>query len=168
MKNKEVVKIQFFRYDITKWRHNVKSFVDLESTHHVLSYEVLHDMVPYGTFDFKIWPWGKVISTHSETHEGQGRSPQKFNSLVAAHMLLSYQVWNWSDKSYSKKRVSLTTYIYINMTLTLKWCHQWRSRHSVTTLQEMLYRCKAYCARKCRAKMITYQKKKIINEPCRP
>jgi hypothetical protein len=39
MKNKEVVKIQFLRYD-------VKFFVDLESTHQDLSYEVLHDMVP--------------------------------------------------------------------------------------------------------------------------
>jgi hypothetical protein len=29
-------------------------FFDLESTHQDLPYEVLHDMVPYGTFDFKI------------------------------------------------------------------------------------------------------------------
>jgi hypothetical protein len=59
MKKKEVVKIQFLRYDVTKWRHNVKIFDDLESTYQDLSYEVQHDMVPYGTFDFKIWPWGK-------------------------------------------------------------------------------------------------------------
>jgi hypothetical protein len=81
MKNKEVVKIQFLRYDVTKWRHNVKIFVDLESTHQGLSYEVLHDMVPYGTFDFKIWPWGKQSSTRNETHEGQGRSAPKINQL---------------------------------------------------------------------------------------
>jgi hypothetical protein len=71
MKNK-VLKIQFLRYDVTKWRHNVKIFVDLEITHQDLSYEVLHDMVPYGTctFNFKIWPWSKQISTRSETDEG--------------------------------------------------------------------------------------------------
>jgi hypothetical protein len=77
MKNKQVVKIQFWRYDVTKWRHNVKCFVDLESTCQDLSYEVLHDMTRYGTFDFKIWPFGKQILTHSETHEGQDRSAPK-------------------------------------------------------------------------------------------
>jgi hypothetical protein len=61
----------------------VTMFVDLESTHLDLSYEVLNDMVPHGTctFDFKIWPWGKQISTRSETHEGQGRSAPKINQL---------------------------------------------------------------------------------------
>jgi hypothetical protein len=54
MKNKEVEKIQVLRYDVTKRRHNVKIFVDLESTHQDLSYDVQHDMVPYSTFDFKI------------------------------------------------------------------------------------------------------------------
>jgi hypothetical protein len=77
MKNKEVEKIQFLRYDVTKWRHNVKFFVDLKSTHQDLWNDVQHDMVPYGAFDFKIWPWGKQISTRSETHEGQGRSAPK-------------------------------------------------------------------------------------------
>ena len=81
MKNKEVEKIQFLRYDVTKWRHNVKIFVDLESTYQDLSYDVQHDMVPYGTFDFKIWPWGKQYSTRSETHKGQGRSAPKTNQL---------------------------------------------------------------------------------------
>jgi hypothetical protein len=81
MKNKEVEKIHFLRYDITKWRHNVKFFVDVESTRQYLSYDVQHDMVPYGTFDFKIWPWGKQISTRSKTHEGQGWSAPKINQL---------------------------------------------------------------------------------------
>jgi hypothetical protein len=81
MKNKEVVNIQFLRYDVTKWRHNINFFVDLESTYQDLSYEVLHDMVPYGIFDFKIWPWGKQISTRCDTHEGQGRSAPKINQL---------------------------------------------------------------------------------------
>ena len=31
-----------------------KFFVDLESAYQNLSYEVLHDMVQYGTFDLKI------------------------------------------------------------------------------------------------------------------
>jgi hypothetical protein len=30
--------------------------------------------------------------------------PQKLISLVAAQMLLSHQVWSWSDKSYSKNK----------------------------------------------------------------
>ena len=66
---------------VIKWRHNVNIFVDLESTYQDLLYYVLHDMVPYGTFDFKIWPWGKQISTRSETPEGHGRSTQKINHL---------------------------------------------------------------------------------------
>jgi hypothetical protein len=46
--NKKVdylVKIQFLRYDVTKWRHNVKILIDLESTYQGLLYEVLYDMV---------------------------------------------------------------------------------------------------------------------------
>jgi hypothetical protein len=76
-------KFKFLRYNVAKWHHNVKILIDLESTHPVLSYEVLHDMVPYGTVDFKIWPWGKQtkISPRSETHEGQGRSVPKINQL---------------------------------------------------------------------------------------
>jgi hypothetical protein len=81
MKNKEIEKNQFLRYDVTKWRHNVKNFVDLESTYEGLSYDVQHDMVPCGAFDFKIWPWGKQISTRSETQEGQGWSAPKINQL---------------------------------------------------------------------------------------
>jgi hypothetical protein len=49
MENKKVeflVKIQFLRYDVTKWRHNVKIIVDIRSTNQGLSYEVLHGMVP--------------------------------------------------------------------------------------------------------------------------
>jgi hypothetical protein len=37
-KNKEVEKIQFWHFDVTKWRHNVKLFVDLENTHQDLSW----------------------------------------------------------------------------------------------------------------------------------
>jgi hypothetical protein len=81
MKNKEVVKIQFLRHDGTKWRHKVKFFVDLKGTHQGLSYDVLHNMVPYGIFDLKIWPWGKQISTRSETHEGDGWSAPEIIQL---------------------------------------------------------------------------------------
>jgi hypothetical protein len=81
MKNKEVEKIKFLRYDVTKWRNNVKIFVDLDSTYQDLSYEVLHNMVPYGTFHLKIWSWGKQISTRRETHEGQGWSAPKANQV---------------------------------------------------------------------------------------
>jgi hypothetical protein len=80
-KTKKLKKIQFLLYDVTKWRHNVKLFVDLESTHPDISYEVLHDMVPYGTLDFKIWPAGKQILTRSDTHEGLCWSAPKINRL---------------------------------------------------------------------------------------
>jgi hypothetical protein len=49
MENKKVdflVEIQFLRYDVTKWRHNVNIFIDLENTNQGLSYEVPHGMVP--------------------------------------------------------------------------------------------------------------------------
>jgi hypothetical protein len=53
-------KSKFLRYDVTKWRHNVKILIDLESTHQVLSYEVLLDMVPsLSKFDLVVsnfWP----------------------------------------------------------------------------------------------------------------
>jgi hypothetical protein len=76
-----LLKIQFLRYDVTKWHHNVKILVDLESTHQGLSYEVLHDIVPFDTVDLKIWPCGKQISTRNETHEGQSRLVPKINQL---------------------------------------------------------------------------------------
>jgi hypothetical protein len=49
MENKKVKffgSIQFLRYDVTKWRHNVKILVNLKSTHQGLLFEVPHDMVP--------------------------------------------------------------------------------------------------------------------------
>jgi hypothetical protein len=58
MENKKVEflgKIQLLQNDVTKWRHNVKIFVDLESTHQGLSYEVLHEMVlSISKFDFGV------------------------------------------------------------------------------------------------------------------
>jgi hypothetical protein len=80
MENKNLYfggKIQFLRYEVTKWRHNVKILTDLESTHQGFSWGTTR----YGTVDFKIWPWGKQILTRSETHEGQGWSVQKTNQL---------------------------------------------------------------------------------------
>jgi hypothetical protein len=80
-KKKEIEKILFLRYDVTKWRHNVTLFVDLESTHQDLSYEVRQDMVQYGTFEFKVWHEGKQSLTRSETHEGQGWLAPNINQL---------------------------------------------------------------------------------------
>ena len=85
-KTKKLKKIQVLRFDVTKWRHNVKIFVDLESPYQDLSYEVLHDMVPYGSFDLKIWPWGKQLSTRSETHEGQAWSGPKIIQLSGSSL----------------------------------------------------------------------------------
>jgi hypothetical protein len=64
-------KIQFLCYFVTKWRHNVKSLVDLKSTPQGLSYEVLHDNTRYGTVYLKILPRFSRISFLSETHEGE-------------------------------------------------------------------------------------------------
>jgi hypothetical protein len=71
-------KNKIFRYDVTKWCHNVKILLDLESTHQGLSYEVLSDMVSL----ISSWPWGKQFSTRSEKHEGQGWSTLKTNQLI--------------------------------------------------------------------------------------
>jgi hypothetical protein len=57
-KNVEFWGIQFLRYDVTEWHRDVKILIDLESTSQGLLYEVVHNMVRYGTVDLKIWPWG--------------------------------------------------------------------------------------------------------------
>jgi hypothetical protein len=94
MENK---KVDFFG----EWRHNVIFLVDLESTNQVLSYEVLHGMVPsIQNFDLgvsKVWPLARPMKVKSHR-------PQKLISWVAGHLLLSYQVWSWSDKSYLKNK----------------------------------------------------------------
>jgi hypothetical protein len=84
MKNKEVVKIQFWRYDVIKWRHNVKIFVDLKSTHPDLSYEVLYDRVPYGT-DLGV----RKFRPAAIPMKVKANRPQKLISWVAAHQMTS-------------------------------------------------------------------------------
>jgi hypothetical protein len=89
---------------------------------------------------------------------------QNFNSWVADHMLLSHQVWSWSDNSYSKIRFFLTPYFDHRMTLTfdLKRWHPWPDRHRWTTIQEMLCRCKSCWVRKL-LKSNDYLRKKNIS-----
>jgi hypothetical protein len=62
-------KIQFLCYDVTTWRHNVKCLLVLHFIHEALSYKVQHDMVLYGTFDFKVWLWSEQFLTRSETRK---------------------------------------------------------------------------------------------------
>jgi hypothetical protein len=127
-------KIHFLHYDVTKWRHNVKLLVDLESPHQGLSYDWLYvpfknlsfiwrrhhcrwrafiwSTTRYSSFDFKIWPRGTPFSTLALSMKVKDNRPSKLISWVADHELLSHQVWIWSDKKYSKNKVfiSITTW----------------------------------------------------------
>jgi hypothetical protein len=93
--------MQFLRFDVTKWRHNVKIFVDLENIHQDLSYDVLRDMVPLiSKFDLGV----SKVRPAARPMEVKANRPPKIISWVVANMLLSHQVWSWSDKSYSKNK----------------------------------------------------------------
>jgi hypothetical protein len=142
------------------WKALIKTF-------HMRYYTILYRMVPsMSKFDLGVSKFRPAARPMKVTAD----RPQILTSSVAAHMLLSHQVWSWSDKATKKITVSLTTYLYFyhNMTFTfdidLKWCHKWSSSHLVTTIQEMLYRCEAYWTRKRWAKMIKYKKKKKNTE----
>jgi hypothetical protein len=90
------------------WKPLIKTF-------HIMYYTIWYLMVPsISKFDLgvsKFRPAGRPMKVKADR-------PQKSIIKVAAHMLLSHQVWSWSDKRYSKIRVSLTTYFHHNMTLT--------------------------------------------------
>jgi hypothetical protein len=140
--------IQFLRYDVIKWRNNIKIFINLESS--IKGFHMRYDTIWYrivqsiskfdlGVSNFR--PAARLIKVTTD-------QSQKLTSRLADHMLLSHQVSSWSDNSYSKIRVWLTPYIDHNMTLALKWCHHWVDSHWGTTIQEMLYRCKVYWMRK--------------------
>jgi hypothetical protein len=68
----------------------------------------------YGSVDFKIWPWGKQISTRSETHEGQCRSAE-WQTICYFHTKYGVDLITATQKI----RVSLTNYSDHIMTLTL-------------------------------------------------
>jgi hypothetical protein len=61
-------------------------------------------MVPYGTFDFKIDVGVSKFRPAARPVKVMANRPQKLISWVAAQMLLSQQVWSWSDKSYTKNK----------------------------------------------------------------
>jgi hypothetical protein len=124
----------------------------------VFSYEVLHDMAPsISKFDFRVstfWPAARPMKVKADW-------PQKLITLVADHMLFTHQVWSWSDNSYWKNKGFVDILLWPNMTLTLtsKWCHHWVDGHWETTIQEMLYRCKACWVRKLPEQQWLYTKK---------
>jgi hypothetical protein len=92
-----LLKIQFLRYNVTKWRHNVTILVDLESTHQVLSYAVLHYMVlSISKFDLPV----SNFRPATRSIKVKADRPQKIISWAANHMLFTYQVWSWSDNIY--------------------------------------------------------------------
>jgi hypothetical protein len=79
-------KFQFSNSDVTKWRHNVKIFVDLESTHQGLSFEVLHNMVPsILKFDLRVCNFRPTVRSMMV----KASRIEKLISWVADHMLLS-------------------------------------------------------------------------------
>jgi hypothetical protein len=130
------------------WKAHIKTF-------HMMYYTVWLLMVPSITkFDIGV----SKFRPAARSMKVMAHRPQKLFSWVAANMLLSHQVWSWSDKSYSKigfcwQPTSTITWPW-PLTLTFKWCHQWSSRHSLTTIQEILYRCEVYWTRKSWVKMI--------------
>jgi hypothetical protein len=76
------------------WKALIKTF-------HMRYNTIWYCMVPLILkFDLgvsKFWPAARPMKVKADR-------PQKLISWVAAHMLLSHQVWNWSDKSYSKNK----------------------------------------------------------------
>jgi hypothetical protein len=88
---------------VIKWLHSVKSFIDLESAHQGLSFS--RDTTRYVFCNFKIWPWGTPFLTLMLTMKVIGDRPSKLISRVADQVLLSNQVWSWSNKKYSKNKV---------------------------------------------------------------
>jgi hypothetical protein len=100
----------------TKWRQNVKILVDLERTNQGLSYEVLHGMVPsISKFD----PGVSKFRSAARPMKVKTDQPQKLITWVAGHLLLSYQVWSWSDKSYSKNKGFVDTLLSLSHDLDL-------------------------------------------------
>jgi hypothetical protein len=68
---------------------------------HMMYNTIWYRMVPsISKFDLGV---SKFRSTARPMKVNADR-PQKLTSWVAAHMLLSHQVWSWSDKSYSKNK----------------------------------------------------------------
>jgi hypothetical protein len=76
------------------WKALIKTF-------HMRYYTLWYRMVPsISKFNLgvsKVRPTARPIKVNADRH-------QKLISWVAAHMLLSHQVWSWSDKSYSKNK----------------------------------------------------------------
>jgi hypothetical protein len=76
------------------WKVLIKTF-------HMMYNTIWYRMVPsISKFDLgvsKFRPAARPLKIKADR-------PQKLISWVAAHMLLSHQVWSWSDKSYSKNK----------------------------------------------------------------
>ena len=76
------------------WKALIKTF-------HMMYNKIWYHMVPsISKFDLgvsKFRPAARPMKVKADR-------PQKLISWVAAQMLLSHQVWSWSDKSYSKNK----------------------------------------------------------------
>jgi hypothetical protein len=112
-----------FTNDFTSLRHqichSVKIFIDLESAHQVLSFETLHDMVFAIS---KIWPRGTPFLNLVLTINVIRDRPSKLIIWVPDQVLLSHQVWSWSNKKYSKNKVFISIMTWPNFYLDLWLC----------------------------------------------
>ena len=94
-------KIHYFRHDVTKWRHNNKMFIDLESTLIELQFDVLLDMVRQ---IFKHDLQGCQLRPQALTMKVKADRSQKLISWAPIVVLYTHKVWRWSDKNYSKNK----------------------------------------------------------------
>jgi hypothetical protein len=67
----------------------------------------------------KIWPLGTLFLTQALTMKVISGRPSKLISWVADCVLLSHQVWSWSNKKYSinKAFISIMTWPSFNLDL---------------------------------------------------
>jgi hypothetical protein len=78
------------------WKTLIKTF-------YMMYYTIWYRMVPsISKFDLRV----SKFRPAARPMKVKANRPQKLISWVAVHMLLPHQVWSWSDKSYSKNKVS--------------------------------------------------------------
>jgi hypothetical protein len=80
-----------------KWFHVIASSNDVIASYFnwsgkCSSWTFIWGTTRYGSFDFKISPWGTPFLTLALTTKVVVDRPSKLNRLVADHMLLSHQV----------------------------------------------------------------------------
>ena len=87
-------KNRFWRHDVIKWRHNVKSFTDLERASRGLQFDILLDMV--------------CQEKKIDLDQGQIRPLPIFKVIDLSEVGYSSSFWTWSMLAYGINRMSLS------------------------------------------------------------